>query len=502
MPEAPANDAPLPHVPGYRIARVLGHGGFGVVFEALEDSGRRIALKVATPGDATAAAQLAGEEKALRAVGPGVAPEVRASGKLSDGSPYLALELLEGPTLRERLREVSGPMPRAELATVAAALCEAVGAVHATGYLHLDLKPENVFLTSGGVRLIDFGLARPHRERQHGGHGFAGTAEYASPEQCEERLDLDARADLYGLGVLLFEMATGRPPFSGDAQSVREAQIGVRPPRPSQVAPVPAGVEQVVLRALAKDRGRRPVSAAELNRALQTALAQDAPEELAVQGAAAAAPPRLERRQVGLLLFTTNSDAGSVQAAVRLVGGDLGWARRGRYAAIFPGEAGQDPVRRAFRAAQGLVERKLVVRGLVDVGAVNTQRRADGQVRYLAPELGREDRYVTEADPVGPLATAAAAEVLADIEWEPVPGREGLLVPRPGAADRVQAPTAAAKRRRADPSPVPGGRSSARESNTRSVSSASPAIGSRARRSSRSAVETWLRSLSSSAAAR
>src|SRR6266850_1027137 len=429
MPEAPANDAPLPHVPGYRIARVLGHGGFGVVFEALEDSGRRIALKVATPGDATAAAQLAGEEKALRAVGPGVAPEVRASGKLSDGSPYLALELLEGPTLRERLREVSGPMPRAELATVAAALCEAVGAVHATGYLHLDLKPENVFLTSGGVRLIDFGLARPHRERQHGGHGFAGTAEYASPEQCEERLDLDARADLYGLGVLLFEMATGRPPFSGDAQSVREAQIGVRPPRPSQVAPVPAGVEQVVLRALAKDRGRRPVSAAELNRALQTALAQDAPEELAVQGAAAAAPPRLERRQVGLLLFTTNSDAGSVQAAVRLVGGDLGWARRGRYAAIFPGEAGQDPVRRAFRAAQGLVERKLVVRGLVDVGAVNTQRRADGQVRYLAPELGREDRYVTEADPVGPLATAAAAEVLADIEWEPVPGREGLLVP-------------------------------------------------------------------------
>src|SRR6266852_5375774 len=390
MTEAPL-EARLPEVPGYRIERVLGRGGFGVVFDALEDSGRRVALKVATAGDATAAAQLAAEERALRAVGPAVAPEVHGTGRLPDGSPYLALELLQAPTLRQRLREIAGPMPRAELARTAAALCEAVGAMHAAGYLHLDLKPDNVFLTAGRVRLLD--------------------------------------------------MLTGKPPFNGDPQSVREAHIGIRPPHPSQLAPVPAKIEEVVLRALAKDRARRPTSAVELSDALERAFSEDAPEQITAPRAVAAAQPRLERRQVGLLFFVSASDVGSVQVAVRSVGGELGWAGGGRYAAIFAGEAGQDPVRRTLRAAQALAERKVAVRGVVDLGTVNAQRRLDGQVRYIAPELGREDRYALDTDPLGPLATTAAAEVLADVAWEAVPGREGILVPRPGAADRVQAAT-------------------------------------------------------------
>src|SRR5712692_1762498 len=365
MTEAPL-EAQLPEVPGYRIERLLGRGGFGVVFSAADASGGRVALKVATPGDATAAAQLAREETALRAVAPPVAPAVLGSGKLPDGSPYLALELLEPPNLAQRLREIAGPMERAELAARAATLCDAVGAVHSSGYLHLDLKPDNVFLAPGGVRLIDFGVARPFGERQDRGGAFAGTAEYASPEQCEERSELDVRADLYALGVLLFEMLTGRPPFTGDAQALREAHIGVRPPRPSQFAPVTAAVEEVVLRALAKDRARRYASAAELNAALQGALAKDAPAEPGRREVAAPSQPRLDRRQVGLLLFASTSDAGSVQATVRSLGGELGWTGRGRYAAIFPGEAGQDPVRRAFRAAQGLADRKEGVRGWVD----------------------------------------------------------------------------------------------------------------------------------------
>jgi eukaryotic-like serine/threonine-protein kinase len=440
MTEAPL-EGRRPDVPGYRIERVLGRGGFGVVYAAVDAAGRGVALKVATAGDATAAAQLAREESALRAVGPPVAPALLGSGKLADGSPYLALELLQPPTLADRLHEIGGPMKRAEFAGRAAALCDAVGAVHSLGFLHLDLKPQNVFLEPGGVRLIDFGIARPLRERRVRGTSFAGTPEYASPEQCEERPELDARADLYALGVLLFEMLTGRPPFAGDAQAVRDAHIGVRPPRPSQLAPVTAAVEEVILHALNKDRTRRYASAAELKAALQGALAAEAPAEEGRREVASPLQPRLERRQVGVLLFASTSDAGSVQAVVRSLGGELGWTGRGRYAAIFPGEAGQDPVRRAFRAAQELADRKLAVRPLVDLGAVNAQRRPDGQVRYLAPELGREDRYATEADPVGPLATAAAAEVLADVGWEPVPGRQGLFVPRPGAAGRVRAAT-------------------------------------------------------------
>ena len=441
MPEeAPFQDL-IADVPGYRVERLLGRGGFGVVVAATAEDGSRVALKIATAGDAIAAGQLAREEKALRAVGAQIAPAVRASGKLPDGSPYLALELMEPPTLAERLRQLAGPMALAEFAARSAAVVDAVAAVHAAGYLHLDLKPANVFLTADGVRLIDFGLSRPIGERRDRS-GFGGTAEYASPEQCEERADLDVRADLHALGVLLFETLTGRPPFTGDAQAVREAQVGLRPPRPSQLAPVSPALEQVVLRALAKDRTRRFAAAAELKDALLAALAEAPPAARGPDPVTRPAPARaLERRQVGLLFFASTADAGSVQAAVRALGGELGYAGRGRYAAIFAGEAGQDPVRRAFRAAQGLGERKLAVRALLDLGAVNAQRRPDGQVRYLAPELGREDRYPRDDDPLGPLATGPAAEVLADVGWEPVPGRAGLLVPRPGATDRLQAAT-------------------------------------------------------------
>ncbi|MGE5049408.1 MAG: serine/threonine-protein kinase, partial [Deltaproteobacteria bacterium] len=384
------SNLPFPTVPGYRIERRLGGGGFGVVLLATAPSGARVALKVASPDDAVAAAQLVREEKALRAIGPAAAPALHDTGTLPGGAPWLAMEVVEGKSLAQRLEEIGGPMNPGEVARLAPLLAEALAAVHAGGFVHLDLKPANIFI-EGRVRLIDFGLSRQAGERVDRNQGFAGTPEYASPEQCEERADLDARADVYSFGAVLFHMCAGRPPFTGEAQAVREAQVGLRPPRPSQVAPVSAALEQVVLRCLAKDRGRRFQSAVELKAALSSALADDALAAApAPEGPAPSRP--LERKQVGLLLFSSGMDAGSVQSAVRSLGGELGHAARGRYAAIFPGEAGQDPVRRAFRAAQGLAERGLASRALVDLGTVNAQRRPDGSMRYISPDLGRESR--------------------------------------------------------------------------------------------------------------
>src|SRR3954469_23474281 len=150
-----AGDTPEPKVvvPGFRVERFLGAGGFGVVVAATSDAGERVAIKVATT-DAVAISQLARKEKALRAVGGVVAPAVRGSGTSPDGSPWLALELLEPPTLLQRLAEVRGPMERAELGERGVKLIDAVGLVHAAGFIHLDLKPDNVFLTREGVRLI------------------------------------------------------------------------------------------------------------------------------------------------------------------------------------------------------------------------------------------------------------------------------------------------------------------------------------------------------------
>ncbi|HEY6909414.1 MAG TPA: protein kinase [Myxococcales bacterium] len=433
------SDLPFPTVPGYRVERRLGSGGFAVVLLATSASGSRVALKVANPGDAVAAAQLAREERALRAIGPGAAPAIYDAGMLQDKRPWIAMELVEGKSLAQRFEELGGPMKPSEVACIAPLLVDAVAAVHGAGFVHLDLKPANVFL-AGRVRLIDFGLARQVGERLERKQGFAGTAEYASPEQCEERSDLDPRADLYALGAVLFHMCTGRPPFTGEAQAVREAQVSLRPPRLSQMAKVSAALEEVVLRCLAKDRGRRFQSAGELKGALTSALAENA---LAAAPARAGASPSrpLERKQVGLLLFSSGIDVGSVQSAVRGLGGELGHAARGRYAAIFPGEAGQDPVRRAFRAAQGLAERGLAARALVDVGSVNAQRRPDGSMRYISPDLARDSRYAQDTDPAGPLATSGAAEVLAEIAWDAVPGRPGVFAPRRAGGDRLQSAT-------------------------------------------------------------
>ncbi|HZX93059.1 MAG TPA: protein kinase, partial [Myxococcales bacterium] len=433
------DNRPVPHVPGYRVERFLGAGGFGVVLEAVSDSGERVALKIST-ADAVAAAQLAREEKALRAVGPAIGPEVRASGTLADGSAWMALELLPPPTLAQRIEQIGGPMHRSELSDLAPALLDAVAGVHAHGFVHLDLKPANIFI-SQGVRLIDFGLAWPLGQRQPRGQAFAGTAEYASPEQCEEKVDLDARADVYSLGVIFFELLTGRPPFVGEAQAVREAHVGLRPPRPSQLTPMGMALEQVVLRCLTKDRGRRYQGAADLKAALRAGLIRESTPHPTPPAVTPVPARALERRQVGLLFFTSGADVGSVQSAVRSLGGELGHAARGRYAAIFAGEAGQDPVRRAYRAAQGLAERGLAPRALVDLGAVNAQRRPDGTIRYISPELGREDRYAAESDPLGPLATAAAAEVLAEIGWDLIAGRSGVFASRQDGADRLQSAT-------------------------------------------------------------
>src|SRR5205814_4318765 len=115
------------------------------------------------------------------------------SAPLPGGSRYRCIEQLEGVSLPDRLRQLAAPPSRDEFTDRTAALCDAIGAVHAAGYVHLDLKPENILLSTDGIRLIDFGLARRIGERPPAG-SFAGTYTYASPEQCEERAELDVRA--------------------------------------------------------------------------------------------------------------------------------------------------------------------------------------------------------------------------------------------------------------------------------------------------------------------
>ena len=210
--------------------------------------------------------------------------EARAAGAMShpaivtihevgedDGRYFIAMEYLEGQTLRERLVALDGlPLPLGEATRIAAVLCDALGYAHEHGIIHRDIKPDNVhLLPDGRVKLADFGIARIAYEESLTVSGqLLGTPSYMSPEQVTGR-SLDARSDLFSLGVVLYEMLAGKKPFRGDSIVTITYRI-VNEPVPS-VLGYPYTVESVLRRALAKDPRERFASAAEMREALLAA---------------------------------------------------------------------------------------------------------------------------------------------------------------------------------------------------------------------------------------
>lgn len=258
----------LPDVPGHVLGAPLGRGGFGRVFAARREvDGQDVALKVLEP---LAGERLGRELEALRRIGPPAVPRLLGEATTRAGERVVIMERIDGPTLAQRLAMLpgAGALAWADAASLMQALAEALAQVHASGVVHRDLKPENVVLSEERLVLLDFGLAR--LTAQDDAEGLSpgltrtgqrlGTHEYMSPEQCRDARNIDARADLYGLGVMFFELLCGRPPFVGEASAVLQAHVSRRPPVMRALAPwpVPAAVEALVQRLLAKapeDRG-------------------------------------------------------------------------------------------------------------------------------------------------------------------------------------------------------------------------------------------------------
>jgi tetratricopeptide (TPR) repeat protein len=439
-------------LPGYEVERLIARGGFGTLLAARRASdGQVVAVKLAHAGHTLAEEQLQHEARALRAIGPPTVPELYEAGTLESGQRYLVMELVALPTLAERMAQRSGPMPLPEVGPRALAIAQALEAVHAQGLAHCDLKPEHVFLddAAGRVRLFDFGLVRQAPVRPPGsasltvstitspGNSFAGTAEYMAPEQCSGATRVDARADVYAFGAMLYEALTGRPPFFGSTAEILHAHLALRPPPPSELAPVPPALEEVVLRCLAKERSRRYESVTLLRTALQDALArsqQATPTPRPQQPAEEGARATHGRRSVAVLFFLSGANPLVVQKALTSFGGQLAHHEGARFAGVFDPDGGENPVRRAMRAAEGLAERELAPAALVDVAAVTVQRRPGAPPRYLGAIFSRKDRYPPESSARLLYATAAAAEAVPESRYTPVPGMEGVLrlVP-PGA---------------------------------------------------------------------
>jgi tetratricopeptide (TPR) repeat protein len=441
----PATPPPeQPRVAGYSVTALLGAGGFGAVWEAVVDgTDNRVALKVGHSADVASTLRLGREADALQRVGPPHVPALVASGALPDGRAYLAMERLYGLTLADEITGWTEPPPPSMVRSLGTALLGSAAALHMQGVFHRDLKPENVFLVGTGkelrAKLMDFGLALPvsrAAQSQTLTDGGAGTPEYMAPEQIGGG-DGDLRSDVYALGVMLFELCTLRLPFTGERREIEYAHLSFRPPRPSRLAAMPAALEQVILRCLAKDPAERYADAFALRTAFTRALGPHRErEEISDTGSRAGAPAtktanlRGSERQKVALIFAGGEGISpiDVQTAVQPFGGQLAHIAPGQCVCAFTHRAGDHPGQRALAAAEALIAKGLARRLIVDVGAVAVKSRPDGPARLLSPLFTQVGRYPTARDPEGILVAAAAREMLPGLPCEPAPGRPDYFV--------------------------------------------------------------------------
>jgi eukaryotic-like serine/threonine-protein kinase len=260
----------------YQLDRSLGNGGMGEVFEATDLTlHRNVAVKLLSPSlvqDEPARARFLREARALAQVNSPHVVAVYDAGE-DDERPYLVMELVEGTTL-ERELERAGRLEPPRAVAIAKDIASGLASAHEQGIVHRDVKPSNVFLTpSDAAKVGDFGIARlerPDATLTLTGQTF-GSPPYVAPEQATGG-KVDARADLYSLGCVLFQMLVGRRPFSGDDPvSLVYQHVHTTPPRVDSLHPeVPVALGDLVAGLMAKDPDDRPDSAEEVQRALES----------------------------------------------------------------------------------------------------------------------------------------------------------------------------------------------------------------------------------------
>jgi TolB-like protein/Tfp pilus assembly protein PilF len=336
----------------YRIQDKLGSGGMGDVYGAVDMRlGRTVAVKFLSE-------RLASDKSAVDRF----QLEARAASWLNhpnictiydigyhNGAPYIVMEMLEGGSLRNRIQQ--GPLPTDQLLDVGIQIADALDAAHAKGIIHRDIKPGNIYVTERGqAKILDFGLAKLAAERRRMASQpvsatgeplsdvsddsltnagiIPGTTFYMSPEQARSE-EIDGRSDIFSLGVVLYEMATGKKPFAGKtAFLTMEAILNAKPVSPMTLNPkLPEGFEEVVGKALEKNREQRYRTAAELRHDLQR-LKQESDSAAAIAAHPGGLPRRTFRR--ASLKHTYLQLAIASLLVVTLAALTAWWARHGK----------------------------------------------------------------------------------------------------------------------------------------------------------------------------
>ncbi len=264
-------------VSSYRVAAKIGTGGMGAVYRAVHPRlGSWVAIKVLShesTANLDVVSRFFDEARSVNQVRHESIVNILDLAQLPDGRPYLVMEYLQGASLKLSVRR--GPLPPAEACRIAIDVLDALAAAHDRGILHRDVKPDNIVLSpQGRVTLIDFGVAKaPIRVTPRTAQGIIlGTPSYMSPEQARGG-ELGAGTDLYALGIVLYEMLTGRRPFAGGSlfETLRQ-HVEETPPPPSRLVPIPAELEGVVLIAIAKNPRQRYPSARAMQQALRECM--------------------------------------------------------------------------------------------------------------------------------------------------------------------------------------------------------------------------------------
>jgi serine/threonine protein kinase len=263
--------ATSPAIPGCEVLAELGRGGMGVVYKARQIKlDRLVALKVLphqTAAEPAFVERFSREARALAKLNHPNILTVHDFGQ-TDGQSYFIMEFVEGANLRQRLRD--GPMPAQQALAIVAQICDALQYAHDEGIVHRDIKPENILLDKKErVKMADFGIAKLLLRRTAdytltGPWQVMGTLKYMAPEQLENPLEVYHRADIYSLGVMFYEMLTGELPMGPFSL-------------PSQKVALDPELDEVVLRALEKEPGRRYQQVSELRAALPSSIGPASP---------------------------------------------------------------------------------------------------------------------------------------------------------------------------------------------------------------------------------
>jgi tRNA A-37 threonylcarbamoyl transferase component Bud32 len=421
-----ADDTPPPPVKtpaGWTLGHCLATGGTAIVYEVAQGSATAVMKRSRWRGrDITARFEL--EAEALQAIGAPTTPAYIAHG-IEDGFPYLIMEHVAGETLATWMARSGDRGGLGEILAILTRLAKSLAKVHEAGIVHRDLKPENILIGGQGVRLLDFGLAKPLRSStgltQIG--SVVGTVHYLAPEQLRAGSIVDHRADIYAFGVVAFEMLTGRPLFVGDRRAIEYHHQLCRPPPVSETRDVPAALDEVILQCLAKQAEARPQTAHELRQALNSL-----PLQGTIRGIGSTQTP--EPKQLGkkdrvALAWIEGADPLVVARGVGEVQGIVVRSRGDGILCAFSSLHHDAPHEAALRAVRPLVRDRC--RAVIHVSDALVRRAAQGRATVYGADIEQLQRWIP-AIPYGGLVVTSAAAALTRTRPAPeVPGFARLL---------------------------------------------------------------------------